>query len=64
MKQIQVYPNHIRIRHLDLVLMRPREESIAHSLRNLARLGFDTRPENVDVRGFARSDPTREPRAN
>ena len=52
MKQIDIYPNHIRIRHLDLVMIRPSDEPVADSLKQLARLGFDTRPENVEVRGF------------
>lgn len=49
MKQIQVYPNHIRVRHLDLVLIRPRNEPYAQSLRALARMGLDVRPENIEV---------------
>jgi hypothetical protein len=49
MKQIHVWPNHIRVPHLDLVLVRPREEPLARSLNALARLGFDTRPGNVEV---------------
>jgi hypothetical protein len=49
MKQIHVYPNHIRVTHLDLVLMRPNEEPVARSLKGLARLGLDTRPENVEI---------------
>ena len=49
MKQIHVWPNHIRVPHLDLVLLRPEEETLAHSLNALARLGFDTRPRNVEV---------------
>jgi hypothetical protein len=49
MKQIQVYPNHIRVPHLDLVLVRPSEEPVAKSLKALARWGLDTRPENVEV---------------
>lgn len=51
MKQIHVYPNHIRVRHLDLVLIRPSEEPVARSLSALARMGLDTRPENVEVHG-------------
>ena len=49
MKQIHVWPNHIRVPHLDLVLVRPQEEPLAHSLKTLARLGFDTRADNVEV---------------
>jgi len=51
MKAIHVWPNHIRIPHADLVLPRPREQSLAHTLRYLSGLGFDTRPENVVVHG-------------
>jgi hypothetical protein len=51
MKQIHVWPNHVRIAHLDLVLARPTEEPLAHTLKGLARLGFDTRPGNVEVHG-------------
>jgi hypothetical protein len=49
MKQIHVWPNHIRIPHIDLVLPRPKEETLDTTLRTLARLGFDTRLENVEV---------------
>jgi hypothetical protein len=51
MKQIHVWPNHIRVPHLDLVLPRSKEEPLTRSLDALARLGFDTRPENVEVHG-------------
>jgi len=51
MKQIHVWPNHIRIPHIDLVLPRPREEPLSHTLRSLSRLGFDTRADNVEVHG-------------
>jgi len=49
MKQIYVYPNHIRVPHLDLVLYRSSEEPVSLSLKALARLGLDTRPENVEI---------------
>jgi hypothetical protein len=48
-KQIHVWPNHIRVDHIDLVLYRPDQDSLDHSLKSLARLGFDTRPANVEV---------------
>ena len=51
MTKIHVWPNHIRIPHADLVLPRPREQSLAHTLQYLSRLGFDTRAENVVVHG-------------
>jgi len=49
MKQIHVWPNHIRLTHLNLVLVRPRTEPLSASLHSLARLGLDTAPENVEV---------------
>ncbi len=49
MNQIHVWPNHIRVPHLDLVLYRPQDHTLAISLRTLARLGLDTRPDNVVV---------------
>jgi len=48
-KQIHVWPNHIRVPHLDLVLIRPHDETLGRSLDTLSRLGFDTRPDNVEV---------------
>jgi hypothetical protein len=51
MKEIHVWPNHIRVPRLDLVLMRPKGATLADSLEILARLGFDTRPKNVEVHG-------------
>ncbi|MGC2289021.1 MAG: hypothetical protein WA688_04100 [Thermoplasmata archaeon] len=56
MKQIHVWPNHIRVPHLDLVLIRPKGETLAHSLGALARFGFDTRPENVEVHDGVRAN--------
>jgi len=49
MKQIHVWPNHTRIAHLDLVLYRPQGSSVEETLASLARLGFDVRPENVEL---------------
>jgi hypothetical protein len=49
MKQIHIWPNHIRVTHLNLVLFRPNGEPLTRSLKSLARLGLDTRPENVEV---------------
>jgi hypothetical protein len=49
MKQIHIWPNHVRVAHLNLVLYRPSGEPLTQSLQSLARLGFDTRPENVEV---------------
>ncbi len=56
MKQIHVWPNHIRVPHLDLVLLRPEEETLAHSLNALARLGFDTRPRNVEIHDLVQAN--------
>jgi hypothetical protein len=55
MKQIHVWANHIRIPHLDLVLVRPPAETLPTSLRALARLGFDTRPGNVEIHAVTAS---------
>jgi len=49
MKQIHIWPHHIRIAHLDLVLSRPQPPCLDCSLTSLARLGFDTHPDNVEV---------------
>jgi hypothetical protein len=48
-KQIQIWPNHIRVPHLDLVLVRSPSQPLDESLTALARMGFDIRPENVEV---------------
>jgi hypothetical protein len=48
-KQIHVWPNHVRVAHLDLVLHRPGDHSLATTLSHLSRLGLDTRPGNVEV---------------
>lgn len=53
-KQIHVWPNHVRIPHLNLVLPRPKTETLARSLSGLAKLGFDTRSENVELHGDVR----------
>lgn len=55
MKGIHVWPNHIRVADVDLVLPRPRDEPLADSLMSLARLGFDTRLGNVEIHD--ESDP-------
>jgi hypothetical protein len=49
MKQIHVWPNHIRVPHLDLVLVRTSDETLAQRLDALARLGLNTRSENVEL---------------
>jgi len=56
MKQIHVWRNHVRIPHIDLVVPRPSEETLAHTLKTLSRFGFDTRPENVEVHDGVRID--------
>ena len=53
MKQIHVWRNHIRIPHIDLVLVRSPHETVERSLRGLARLGLDTQPLNVELHGTA-----------
>jgi hypothetical protein len=54
MKQIHVWPHHIRIPHLDLVLYRAGPDTLEASLSSLARLGFDTGPGNVELHDEAR----------
>ena len=51
MSQIHVWPNHVRVPHIDLVLHRPAGEPIARTLSGLARMGLDTRPGNIVVHG-------------
>jgi hypothetical protein len=48
MKQIHVWPNHVHIADLDLVLVVPAGESRSQTLGSLAKLGFDTDPDNVE----------------
>lgn len=50
-KQIHVWPNHVRIAHLDLVLYRSKGVTLSGTLTSLSRLGLDTRPGNVEVHG-------------
>jgi len=54
-KQIHVWPNHIRVAHLDLVLPRARQEPVAQSLRTLQRMGLDVRPSNVELHDGVRT---------
>jgi len=49
MKQIHVWPNHVHIADLDLVLVVPKGEDLSRTLDSLARMGFDTEPDNVEV---------------
>ena len=55
MKQIHVWPNHVRVPHLDLVLVRDHAEPLHRTLTSLARMGFDTRPGNVELHGGLRT---------
>lgn len=49
MKQVHVWPHHVRVAHLDLVLARNKGEPLEQTMSSLARLGIDTRPGNVEV---------------
>jgi len=51
MKQIHIWPHTVRVPHIDLVLSRPSGEPLGQTIRALTRLGFDTRPGNVEVHG-------------
>jgi hypothetical protein len=57
MKQIHVWPNHVRVPHLDLVLARNQGEPLSQSMSHLARLGLDTRPGNVEIHAEAPTLP-------
>lgn len=48
MKQIHVWRNHIRIAHLDLVIVRSSSQTLEGQLIALTRLGLDTGPSNVE----------------
>jgi hypothetical protein len=48
-KQIHVWPNHIRVTSPDLVLVRSPDEPLGRTLKGLARLGFDVDPTNIEV---------------
>lgn len=47
MSQIHIWPNSVRVPHLDLVLFRRRDEPLPKTLQTLARLGLDTRAGNL-----------------
>ena len=49
MKQIHVWPNHVRIAHVDLVLVRSPRDTLESTLDSLSRLGFDTRRSNIEI---------------
>ena len=49
MKQIHVWRNHIRIAHLDLVIVRSSKQTLEGELTALTRLGLDTGPGNVEL---------------
>ena len=57
MKQIHIWPNHVRITDLDLVLVTPEGEHLADTLGSLAKLGFDTHPTNVELHLGAAGSP-------
>jgi len=57
MKQIQVWPNHVHITDIDLVLVRTHTGDLPKTLGLLARMGFDTDPGNVEVHDGASGSP-------
>jgi hypothetical protein len=51
MKQIHIWPSHVNIEHVDHVIFRDQNELLSSTLAKLSRLGFDTRPGNVEIHG-------------
>ena len=56
MKRVQIWENHVRIPHLDLVLVRPATETLAKTLGNLSRMGIGVDEDDVEVHGRVRTD--------
>lgn len=49
MKQIHIWPSHVRLDHVDHVIFRPAGEPLSVTLVKLRRLGIDTGSGNVVV---------------
>lgn len=49
MKQIHIWPNHIRIAHLDFVMIRSSPDQLERDLKGLTRLGLDTAASNLEL---------------
>ncbi|MCI4341005.1 MAG: hypothetical protein L3K11_01305 [Thermoplasmata archaeon] len=49
MKRIHVWPNHVAVRDLDLVLPRSPAEPLRVTLSRLARMGFNTDAHSVEL---------------
>jgi hypothetical protein len=56
MTRIHIWRGHIRVPHLDLILVRPQDEPLSRTLERLSQLGFDTRPTEIELHGFAGAD--------
>lgn len=56
MKRIQVYPNHVAIPNLDLVIPRSPSEPLSETLGNLGRLGLAPHRDDVEVHADVRID--------
>lgn len=61
MREIHLWPNHVRVPHLDLVLVRAYDESVDATLSVLARFGIDTRSTNLVIHGDLGSGRTKAP---
>jgi len=56
MKRIHVWENHVSIPHIDLVLVRPANETLTETLGSLSRMGISVREDEVEVHGDVRSE--------
>jgi hypothetical protein len=56
MKRVQIWENHVRIPHLDLVLVRPATETLSQTLGTLSRMGIGVDEDDVEVHGRVRTD--------
>ncbi len=56
MKRIHVWENHVSIPHLNLVLVRPADETLSETLGSLSRRGIGIDAADVEVHGDVRTD--------
>ncbi|HEV2448900.1 MAG TPA: hypothetical protein VGU43_00615 [Thermoplasmata archaeon] len=54
--KVHIWPNHVRVRELDLVLPRSPGESVATTLDRLARLGLPSTHAVVRLHGGLRAE--------
>lgn len=56
MKRIQIWPNHVAIKELDLVLVRDRAHTVRQTLARLRRMGVRAKHDDVEVHAGVRTD--------